>query len=541
MTEATMTALELPGLLQVLQKYALSSLGKELLAGLKPVTELARIREKYQEIRELQNWENQVGPLPLSDFPDLSSWLSKAAVPGSLLPAAAFNEILQVLRLSGKVREYLLPAGPQAPRLVALAARLTDLETLQKAIVKSISPHNFILDQASPALCRVRRELASTRESIQRQIKQTFFTSTYHHIIQSPTVTQRNGRFVIPLKAEHRGVIPGIIHDQSQTRATLYLEPLSIVEQNNAFNLLANQEKREEEAVLRHLTDLVRQVGPELHQNLAVLAEIDSIQAKVSFARDYQAREPEFRTSGELAFRQARHPLLLKRAMETAQGLKVVPIDLELGPSRRFLIISGANAGGKTVALKTLGLLSLMVQCGIPIPVAEGSVYTPFDQVFADIGDPQDLHQDLSTFSAHLKQALHILEALSGRALILVDELGTATDPAEGGALAVALLKAFYQRGAYGAVTTHLPLLKSFAQQEPGFCNVAVIFDEQTRKPTYRLAYGLPGASNALKIARELGLDGDILSMAESYLDSSELKAYRLLQEVEAGRQQLAL
>jgi DNA mismatch repair protein MutS2 len=209
----------------------------------------------------------------------------------------------------------------------------------------------------------------------------------------------------------------------------------------------------------------------------------------------------------------------LFREKNDPQAPPTVPIDLTLTPEKRFLVISGANAGGKTVALKTLGLLTLMVQSGLPIPVAEGSEFTPFHQVFADIGDTQDLHQNLSTFSAHLKRALAMLAELSGQVLVLLDELGTATDPTEGGALALALLRAFQRRGAYGAVTTHLPLLKNFAQRETGFENVAVVFDDQTRRPTYRLAYGVVGSSNALTIARELGLAPEILAEAEGYLE----------------------
>ncbi len=317
------------------------------------------------------------------------------------------------------------------------------------------------------------------------------------------------------------------------------------MEQNNQLNLLGNREKREEEAVLRRLTDLVRAHLEEIRQTLAALAELDAVGAKVRFAEDFQAREPIFRplrplrTRGGLDFRQARHPLLLERRRRHPQDLEVVPIDLKLTPEKRFLIISGANAGGKTVALKTLGLLTVMVQSGLPIPVAEGSEFSPFDEVFADIGDPQDLQQNLSTFSAHLQRALAMLSSLPPRALILLDELGTATDPTEGGALALALLQAFYQRGAFGAATTHLPLLKGFAQRSQGFENVAVVFDEATQRPTYRLAYGVAGASNALKIARELGLSPEILEQAQGYLNADELRAYHLLSEVEAAQEQL--
>ncbi|MEW6660531.1 MAG: endonuclease MutS2 [Thermodesulfobacteriota bacterium] len=538
MPEQTLTALEFPGVLGVVQEYATSALGRNFLASLRPVDNLSSIRAKFQEIHELQDLESREGELPLSDFPDLSPWLAKALVRGSLLPAPAFNDILLVLRLSRQCRQYLFQ-GEAYPHLYALAGGLHDLASLRTAIKQCISPHNFILDQASPELAAVRREIAATREGLNRQIKQNFFGAQYQDALQTPTISQRHGRYVIPVKADHKGAIPGIIHDQSQTRATFFLEPLAIVEQNNQLNLLANREKREEEAVLRRLTDLVRNHLEEIREILAALAEVDGLQAKVRFARNFKAREPIWRSQPGVDLRQARHPLLVHRRWENPQQPAVVPIDLKLTPEQRFLIISGANAGGKTVALKTLGLLTLMVQSGIPIPVAEGSEFHPFDQVFADIGDPQDLHQDLSTFSAHLKRALEMLAHLPPRPLVLLDELGTATDPTEGGALALALLQAFDSRGAYGAATTHIPLIKSFALRQPGFANVAVIFDEETRRPTYRLAYGVVGASNALKIARELGLSSEILEQAESYLDQEELRAYRLLAEVEEAREQL--
>ncbi len=540
MPEHTLTVLEFPGLLRVVKQYAVSALGRRFLTRLKPAADFALIKAKFSEIKELQDLRDREGPLPLTDFPDLAPWLAKAAVPGSLLPPEAFNDILVVLRLTRAVRHYLGQGGENTPHLAGQAARLSELPALRQAIVDSISPHNFILDQASPALARIRRELAGTREHLNRFIRQTFFSPEYQNAIQNPIISQRHGRYVIPIKADHKGAIPGIIHDTSQTRATLFLEPLAIVEMNNSLNLLSNQEKREEDAVLRRLTDMVRHALPELKENLAALAELDAIAAKVVYAERFQAREPILKSQGGVEFRQARHPLLLARHEESPQAQAVVPIDLELTPEERFLIISGANAGGKTVALKTLGLLTLMVQSGIPIPVAEGSSFAPFDRVFADIGDPQDLERDLSTFSAHLKRALDILGDLPERALVLLDELGTATDPTEGGALALALLKAFHRHGAYGAVTTHLPLIKGFAAREPGFQNAAVVFDDETKRPTYRLAYGVVGASNALAIARELGLSQEILAEAESYLDAEELKAYRLLAEVEAAQEQLA-
>ncbi|MDI6855144.1 MAG: endonuclease MutS2, partial [Deltaproteobacteria bacterium] len=540
MPEHTLTVLEFPGLLRVVKQYAASALGRRHITRLKPLADFAAIRAKFSEIRELRDLQDREGPPPLTDFPEVASWLAKASVPRSLLPPEALNDILAVLRLVRSLGQYLAQAGDQAPHLAGHAARLSPLPALRQAISTAISPHNFILDEASPELARIRRELAATREHLNRFIRQTFFTAAHQNAIQSPTISQRYGRYVIPIKADHKGTIPGIIHDASQTRATLFIEPLAIVETNNSLNLLRNQEQREEEAVLRRLTDSVRQSAPELKENLAALAELDAIAAKIRFAEEFKAREPILKSSGGIDFRQARHPLLLARSLGQPEAQPVVPIDLKLTPDFRFLIISGANAGGKTVALKTLGLLTIMVQSGIPIPVAEGSEFAPFDRVFADIGDPQDLERNLSTFSAHLKRALDILADLPERALVLFDELGTATDPTEGGALALALLKAFHRRGAYGAATTHIPLIKGFAAREPGFQNAAVIFDEKTNRPTYRLAYGAAAGSNALAIARELGLSPEILAEAESYLDAEELKAYHLMAEVESAQERLA-
>ena len=523
-----------------MQRYAVSPLGRSFLDSLKPLADLGQIQLKFHQIRQWQELENREGASPLTDFSDLAPWLAKATVRGSLLHPEAFNEILQVLVLSGHLRHYLRLAPELTPHLNLLAAGLKDLSRLKEAIQQCISPHHFILDQASPGLAGVRRELSDTRERVNRQIKQSFFGPEYREALQNAIISQRHGRYVIPVKADHKGAIPGIIHDQSQTKATLFLEPLAIVESNNAINLLLNRENREEELVLRRLTDLVRDALEDMRLTLATLAEADAIQAKVFFARDFRAREPIWRSRPGLDLRGARHPLLVQRHRENPEAPEVVPIDLKLSPEQRWLIISGANAGGKTVALKTLGLITLMAQSGIPLPVAEGSEFCPFAHIYADIGDPQDLQQNLSTFSAHLQKALEMLKALSGRDLILLDELGTATDPTEGGALALALLQVFYQRGAYGAATTHIPLLKGFAQRTDGFENVAVVFNEETRRPTYRLAYGVVGASNALKIARELGLSPEILAQAERYLDQDELRAYRLLGEVEAAQQEVA-
>jgi len=533
-------ALEFPELIKVLQGYARSSLGRARLAVVSPHSDHDYISARLQEVTEQGELTTVEGPCPLEKFPDLAQLLGRVKIPGSLLEPVDFNQIVRVLRLVSRVRQYFANVVDQYPLIAGRALRLQELAPVRQAIQNAISPHSLILDQASPELQRLREEMARTRQHLTRQLRQLFFQPEFKEALQDRLVAQRNGRYVILLKAECKGRVPGIIHDQSQSKATLFVEPFEVINLNNSLNLLTNEEKREQERILRQLTDLVRAHQEAIRENLAILAELDAINAKALYARDFQARAPILTHKGRVILKEARHPLLLarERGRDGLQG--VVPVDLELNPQQRFLVISGANTGGKTVTLKTLGLLTLMVQCGIPIPVAEGSEICVFDHIFADIGDTQDLASNLSTFSAHIKRASAILSQIAGRCLVLLDEVGTATDPAEGGALALALLNALARAGAYGAVTTHFHLLKAFAHEQPGFVNVSVLFDEQTQKPLYRLAYGVAGPSNALKIARELGLAPEIIAEAQQYLGQEGVQAMQLLAQLESSQQDLA-
>lgn len=540
MAEQTLKALEFPELLKVIKGYACSSLGRACLAGLAPHSDHSYISDRLQEVTELGDLTTVEGPCPLEKFPDLAHLLRRVKVPGSLLEPVDFNQSLRVLRLISRIRQYFAAAVPQYPLIAGRALRLQELTAVRQAIQNAISPHNLMLDQASPDLQQLREEIARTRQHLTRQLQHLFTQPQFKDLLQDRLVAQRNGRYVILLKAECKGKAPGIIHDQSQSKATLFVEPFEVINLNNSLNLLDNEEKREQERILRRLTDLVRAHQEDLQGNLAILAELDALNAMALYAQDFQARAPVLSRTGRVRLKAARHPLLLAREQGRGGPQAVVPVDLELAPQQRFLVISGANTGGKTVTLKTLGLLSVMVQCGIPIPVAEGSEICIFDHIFADIGDTQDLATDLSTFSAHIKRASTILAQLEGRCLVLLDELGTATDPAEGGALALALLNALARAGAYGAVTTHFHLLKAFAHEHPGFANVSVLFDDQTQRPLYRLAYGVAGPSNALKIAAELGLASEIIAEAQQYLGQEGVQAMQLLAQLEASQQDLA-
>ncbi len=540
MPSQTQRVLEFPQVLGLVQEYAETPQGRRWLAELQPRWHRDEVQVLLAEVEAAADYLAVEGPCNMSGCPDLGPVVVRVPVPGSLLTPTDLNQILAALRVMNRVRRYFTGAAGRHPCLARYGREMRDLRELQAAIQNAISPHGYILDQASPALARVRQEIQQTREQITQKLHSLFGQPGVREVLQDQIIAQRNGRYVIPIRADGKGRIHGIIHDQSQSKATLFMEPLEVVPWNNTLNLLAGEEKREEERILLHLTNIVRAHLEALEANLRLVGEADALQAKVRYGREYRARTPVLSTRGRVFLQEARHPLLLRRDRVEAGFQPTIPVDLELTPERRFLVLSGANTGGKTVTLKTLGVLCLMAQAGIPLPVAEGSEVPVFSGIYADIGDTQDLSQNLSTFSAHMKRVGEILARVDQHSLVLLDELGTATDPTEGGALALALLRALARRGAYGAVTTHYHLLKTFAHEEPGFANVAVLFDEQTQKPLYRLAYGVAGPSNALNIARELGLPAEVLAEAENYLGREGLQALQQLARCEAAQQSLA-
>ncbi|HWP34908.1 MAG TPA: endonuclease MutS2, partial [Thermodesulfobacteriota bacterium] len=415
-----------------------------------------------------------------------------------------------------------------------------ELPQLVAAIRRAIGPQHEILDEASPALARVRREKERVRQEIHDRLERLLADEALAPALQDRLVTLRNDRYVIPVKASHRSLLPGVVHDQSQSGATCFLEPLAVVDANNRLTLLREEERAEERRVLAALSAAAREVRDALAGNQAVLARLDLAQAKAQLSRRLGGSEPRL-TDGEeacgLALRQARHPLLVLKAEAAAAAGEapppVVPVDLVLAPEVRTLLISGANAGGKTVALKTLGLLVLMAQAGLHVPAAADSELPLFRQVFADIGDDQAIEQGLSSFSAHLRALAAILREAAGGALVLLDELGSGTDPEEGAALAMAVLDRLRAQGAVVVATTHLLPLKTYAYGRPGVENAAVEFDPVSLRPTYRLLYGVSGQSNALAVARAVGLPADVVAAAEAYRAGGDSRAAGLLRQLE--------
>jgi DNA mismatch repair protein MutS2 len=457
------------------------------------------------------------------------------------------EELLQVrntLKGGGRVRRALTQLEPQFPALADIAWRIQSLPSLVEAIDKVLDDRGEIRDNASPELARIRRELRVTQERVQSKLRSIISSSNVAPYLQEALVTRRSGRFVIPVQSDFKGRVEGIIHDRSSSGATVFLEPASVVEMNNALRELRIEEEDEILRLLRTLTAQVGHVSDELHHTLDALAELDLVFAKARYADLLEASRPEIvplpetppePEDGEdpevnlhpgsvVALKGARHPLL--------DPEQVVPVDVVLDEGTHVLVITGPNTGGKTVTLKTAGLLTLMAQSGMHIPVAVGSQLSCFEAVVADIGDEQSIEQNLSTFSSHMGNILSFLGTIDHRALVLLDELGAGTDPAEGSALARALLEAFRSRRSTVLIATHYPELKLHAHNTPGVRNASMEFDVETLAPTYRLTIGLPGRSNAFAIAQRLGLPKSIVDHAQGMVSGESLRADEMLNDL---------
>ncbi len=478
------------------------------------------------------------GRPPLGGTADLRPLLRELDLEGAFLAPEDLLAVLFSLDATADCRRYF-SAEQVAPRLFELSRGLQVPSGLRDALRSSIGERGEILDGASFALGDLRRQIRTARERLRRTLENMLNDERYAGVFQEHLITERGGRYVLPVKVDHKGRVKGFVHDESASGQTLYVEPASTLADNNHLQRLLREEKREEERILKRLSDEVRLERGLLLANQELLALLDLRAAVARFSQRTEAVAPTLSTEAEISLRQARHPLLLMTADGSDRDEPAVPIDLLLGRDADSLIISGPNTGGKTVALKTLGLLCLMVRCGLPVPCHPDSRIYLFEPVFADIGDEQSIERNLSTFSGHLARLRTILQQAGDRSLVLLDELGTGTDPAEGGALAMAVLDSLRQRGARTLVTTHLNLVKGYAHLQRGVENAAVEFDSQTLAPTYRLHYGIPGASSAFTIARRLGLPEEVLEGAGRYLGSEEREGLELLERLNALRKEL--
>jgi DNA mismatch repair protein MutS2 len=457
------------------------------------------------------------GEIPLKGLKDIEGVFSKLEVEGAILEIQELLDVQQQIVLCKGLRRFFQKIEHvKSPCLQEKIFRLSSQKALEREILQTINPKGEILDRASPSLLNIRHRLGGAREKTKGVLEALLHREDLQPIFQEQLITIRNGRYVIPIKsdAEHR--LDGIIHDHSQSRMTFFFEPLQVVALNNEVNILMGEEKEEEYRILTDLSEKVREERQNLWNDLKILGELDLLYAMAKLSIRLKGVSPLLNVEGRIEMKEARNPLLMLQDED-----RVVPIHLRMGDGIQVLIISGANAGGKTVALKTLGLLTLMVQSGLPIPVAEGSHVGVFQDIFAVIGDEQNIEENLSTFSSHLLHVNQILEKTGPRSLVLLDELGVGTHAQEGCALAMGFLDRFRESGASVVVTTHFDRLKAYGYDHPDVENVAVAFDEESLEPKYLLVYGSSGLSNAFLIAEKLGISKKVLERAHAHQDGS--------------------
>jgi DNA mismatch repair protein MutS2 len=487
--------------------------GRRSIDALEPGSDREALDAAFAQIREAREWLRFGREMGFGGLADPESWLGRLQAPGAVLESRELIDAATLLETSGWLKPQFREEAAKFGWLAARAASLGDFRDVLTAIRRSILPNGEVSDDASPALRRIRASISETRASIQKTLKQILRSRNAE--AGEDYVTLRNDRFVIPVRAEHRRGVPGVMHGASATGQTVFLEPFETVETNNQLVQLGEDEAAEIVRILDQLTQRLRLLREPLVAAADTIAAFDSVFARARFAQDFDAAMPEFSKAAELRLESARHPVLEDKLRREERA--IVPMTLALGGQERLLVISGPNTGGKTVALKTTGIAALSAQAGIPV-AAQRAVLPLFDHVLVDIGDEQSIAADLSTFSAHMLNLKSMLQAATPRSLVLVDEMGTGTAPEEGAALAVALLDEFHAKNCIVLATTHHDRLKAYATTTPGVVNAAVEFDEINLRPTYRLMVGVPGGSSGIAIAQRLGLPASVIDRARALL-----------------------
>ncbi len=531
----SLAKLELPKVLQRLADFAAFSASKGAALSLRPTTSLERARQRQAEATQARSLLISKSELSIGGAHDVRPQ-AEAAAHGAVLEPQDLLDIKNTLVAARTLTRLFEKVGPSYPALARLAAGLAPLPGLIDLISRVVTERGEVPDSASPELAAIRRDLRVAHDRLMAKLQRMLSDPKIAPMLQESIVTQRDGRFVLPLRAEFKGRIRAVIHDQSASGATFFIEPITIVDLNNEVRELELTERDEIRRILTEASARIGEQAAEVQQTVAALAELDLAFARARYAEALEASEPILLDvdrpppdAGRLRLLAARHPLL-----DPAQ---VVPIDMVLDRGTTALVITGPNTGGKTVALKTAALLSLMAQCGLHLPAASGSEVTVFGGVYADIGDEQSIEQSLSTFSSHIANIVQILKVADSRSLVILDELGAGTDPAEGSALARAILSEMLKRGTTTLVATHYPELKAYAHSTPGVRNASVEFDLNTLQPTYHLVIGLPGRSNALAIAERLGLAHPVIEGARQMLSPEDVRAESMLDEIHRQRE----
>jgi len=537
------TLLEFDRLKEIVSRYSTCAPGRRAVQALAPQQDAAALDAEFALVREAVAYLRAGSELGFGSLADPEPWLARLAMPGAMLSSAELLEVASLAETVAGVRQTFKGEAAKFPRLAELAAALADFRHLSTPIRRAVLPNGEISDDASPQLRRIRAGIGQAREKIQRSLESIL--RARGEPAGEDYITLRNDRFVIPVRASDRRAVPGVVHGASATGQTVFVEPLEAIDLNNRLVQLAEDETAEIARILEELTEQVRADRGPLRAAAASIAHLDSIFARARFAREFNCAMPEFSAGNTLLLDAARNPVLEDTLRP--QGRATVPLSLTLGgageiedsgPAGTVMVISGPNTGGKTVALKTVGLAALSAQSGIPV-AAERAELPVFDRVLADIGDEQSIAADLSTFSAHMLNLKSMLETATDRSLILVDEMGTGTAPEEGAALAVALLEEFRARRALTLATTHHDRLKAYASTTPGIVNAAMEFDEENLRPTYRLLVGVPGTSSGIEIARRLGLPARVVDHARASLSPESREARGLIAYLHQSRDQI--
>ena len=535
----TFEVLEFTNVVRLVREKCRTGAGASLADRLVPFSSLEAVLDQQKKLKEMIAVQDEKGNLPLGETVDVGSLLTRASVDGSFLEPDELVRILRAARTADDVCRFLREKGCDTPSVDSIAAGLDALTPLQLEIARTIDEEGQVVDRASGELAAIRSEIESTRSEVRRILEKHLGTDEIRRSLQESIVTLRNGRYVLPVKEGEKRSVEGIIHDHSGSGATLFVEPIETVEKNNRLARLHREEKREIRRILRKLTDRVRENGAALSRNGEILAFFDFLQAKALLSRSMNGVIPRLERRGTIRIIRGRHPLLEISINRSGGDVKLVPLDLEYPEDATTLVLTGPNTGGKTVALKTVGLFALMAQAGLAIPAGEGTVLPFFRKVFAHIGDEQSIENSLSSFSARLGQMVRLLEGVGPDSLVLLDEVGTGTDPSEGAALAMSFLEEIHRRGALSLVTTHLGSLKVFVHDMPGMMNASMEFDQEKLWPTYRLEVGLPGTSHALEIAGRLGIPEEIVERARGYMGESEAEIESLLADLKERKSRL--
>jgi len=528
MNEKYLRVLEYPKILNMLSEFAVSDMGKEKALAVRPSGDVSVVRALQAQTEEAMSVIAYTGGNPMAAFPDVREYLRLSTV-GATLSMKALLLVADTLRACRAVRRALVTDREDTPLLSELGSRIATNRMLEEDITNAIISEVEMSDRASPELYDIRRHIRTLNDKVRDRLNSYIRSSSMQKYLMDTIITMRNGRYVIPVRAEYRQQVPGLVHDQSGSGSTLFIEPMAVVETGNELKEWILKERQEIERILKDFSMRLAPDAPLIASSLSVMAEIDCVFARAYLAREMKAVEPKINTSGKINLIRARHPLI--------DPEKVVPSNLWMGEDFTTLVVTGPNTGGKTVTLKTVGLLTLMAQSGMQIPAQFGSELSIFREVYADIGDEQSIEQSLSTFSSHMTNIVSILENVTEDSLVLFDELGAGTDPTEGAALAMAILEHLLNMKVATLATTHYSELKAFALSTKGVENASVEFDVETLRPTYRLSIGVPGKSNAFEISRKLGLSPALIDSANERLTRDQIRFEDVIANAEYHRQ----